>query len=116
MNHVLKAAFHTSMMSYAVFLLADYVRPGFVSATFSVHWFLLVAIIAGVLWSMAHDREPLERFIGRLWRWLWQFVFGLLLAVVIWENTSNVGDLRIFVTLVGFFVPWLIIHLLTYER
>lgn len=116
MRNVLKTVFHTSVLSYAIFFVADELRPGFVSATFSVHWFLLVAIVSGVLWAMAHDREASERFVGRMWRWAWQVVFGVLLGAIIWKHGSSFGDLRIFVTLVGFFVPMLVIKLLTYER
>ncbi|MBT4856816.1 hypothetical protein HON52_01350 [Candidatus Uhrbacteria bacterium] len=116
MSDILKTGFHTSLLSYALFFFADYMRPGFVSITFSVHWFLLTAIIFGILWTFAADRAKSEKFLGRMWRWIWQLVFGLLLFMMVWQAMSSAGDLRIFVALVGFLLPWIVIRLLSYER
>ena len=116
MTNILKTAFHTSALSYVIFFLADILRPGFVSATFSVHWLLLAAIVSGMLFAIISDEHQRESFFGRVWRWLWQCVFAVVLAVLVWEGLEEVGDLRIFVALVGFCVPWIVPKLLTYER
>ena len=108
MTSVAPTAFYTSIISYLVFALADYVRPGFVSFTFSVHWFLLAAILSGIWWAYTNDayreRGHLQRVAGSLGRSL----IGLALLVVFWQEGEGFGDLRIFVALVAFFIPWMI--------
>jgi hypothetical protein len=46
-----KTLFLTTLVSLIFFLILDLVWPGFVSKTFSVHWFLLAAIISGIFWG-----------------------------------------------------------------
>jgi len=112
MNAIAKTAFHTSLLSYVLFLLADYVRPGFVSYVFSVHWFLLAAVVTGILWAGRSFEQKEERLFATAWRWCWQLFFGCVLAMLVWQNGDVFGDLRIFITLVGFLIPWMVMRAL----
>ena len=113
MKDVLRTAFHMSTLSYVVFFLADYVRPGFVSYTFSAHWFLLSTIVFGIFYTLTSPfAEGEEGYLTKSWRFMWRFVFGVVIALIVWQNGDLFGDLRIFVTLVGFFVPWLLVSTL----
>lgn len=52
-----QTVFLTATLSFVVFLLFDLLRPGFVSNVFSVHWFLLAAIVSGIWWgSVVKDK------------------------------------------------------------
>ncbi|MFH1253213.1 MAG: hypothetical protein V1664_02675 [Candidatus Uhrbacteria bacterium] len=46
-----RTVFLTAAISFVVFLAFDLLIPGFVSRVFSVHWFLLVALISGFCWG-----------------------------------------------------------------
>ncbi len=54
---IARTLFLTSVVSFVVFLAADLLRPGFVSRYLSVHWFLGVAILAGLWWAR-EVKEP----------------------------------------------------------
>lgn len=45
---VARTGFYAALVSYAAFWLCDAIRPGFVSNYFSVHWFLIAAIVFAV--------------------------------------------------------------------
>ncbi len=54
---VARTGFYASIVSYAVFWACDAIRAGFVSDYFSVHWFLLAAIVFASWWGALHE-EP----------------------------------------------------------
>ena len=49
---IARTFFLTSFFSFVFFVLLEFLRPGFVSRFFSVHWFLGVAILSA-LWLNA---------------------------------------------------------------
>lgn len=46
-----RTLFLTTLVSFLFFLLLDLWWPGFVSKVFSVHWFLVAAIVSGIWWG-----------------------------------------------------------------
>ena len=55
---IARTGFYVSVVSYLVFLLADLIKPGFVSNYMSVHWFLFAAIVFAVWWSYSQHAGP----------------------------------------------------------
>lgn len=99
MKEIMKTGFLTAFISYIVFLLAEFLRPGFVSFIFSVHWFLLAMLIFGALttfWPRASRFKPADL---RLRPVLLALAVGLILGIMVWRSGAAFGDWRIFVTL-----------------
>ncbi len=119
MKRIASTAFYVSLASYFIFALADYVRPGFVSYVFSVHWFLLTAIVSGA-WLMLCPHFPsgeagpgsaglpTSHFLGRATAQLTRAMVGLALLIVFWQEGEVFGDFQIFIACTAFFLPWLI--------
>lgn len=105
MKMVIKTAFFVSLYSYGIFLLADYVRPGFVSYVFSVHLFLIPILVFGIWLAFLGDEESELSKGAKVFS---RIIFSLILFVVIWREGSVFGDLRLVVAAVGFIVPWVV--------
>ena len=99
-----RTGFLTCLISYILFWVTDFLIPGFVSRYFSVHVFLLIALVCGLLWSHVietYTQHPqLRRFIV--------FSLGLLLALLTWKLTPGLGFERFFLVMVVFFTPSLL--------
>jgi hypothetical protein len=105
MQHsIAKTAFLTSLISYGVFLLFEYLRPGFVQYVFSVHWFLVVIIGTGVWWALIAQEQKSR---NKLWR-LVQLIVGLLLMIIMLREGEVFGDFRIIMALVGLVLPFVL--------
>ncbi|MBU0614033.1 hypothetical protein KJ766_01970 [Patescibacteria group bacterium] len=61
-NKIAKTGFFTSFTSYFVFLLADFIRPGFVSFHFSVHIILIFVLFFAFIWMSGSVQNSKERF------------------------------------------------------
>ncbi|NQV89554.1 MAG: hypothetical protein HQ488_04500 [Parcubacteria group bacterium] len=99
-----RTGFIVSTTSYVLFWLIDLAQPGFVSRYFSVHAFLLSAIVFGVWWS-AVVRDYTQR------PWLESAValaLGLILAVITWGASDGIEGYRLFLTLMAVFTPTII--------
>lgn len=93
----------TSVASYVLFLMVDALRPGFVARYFSVHIFLLAAILFGIWWVLVAEPKP-----GRAWSaWFLGTLFGILFAMVTWSLGTGFHEYRVLVTALAFFVPFL---------
>ncbi|MDP2631799.1 MAG: hypothetical protein Q8P30_03485 [Candidatus Uhrbacteria bacterium] len=112
MSRIAKTGFYTSLIAYVVFALADYWRPGFVSYVFSVHWFLLVSLVFGVMWTLSYRSADVEdEETGKLrmiTATLLRSVVGISLLIIVWREGEVFGDFRIFLALVAFALPWLL--------
>ena len=100
--NIAKTAFLTSLISYGVFLLFEYLRPGFVSFVFSVHLFLIPIIACGI-WLAIVAQDQKSR--NTLWR-LVQLIIGLLLMIILLREGEVFGDFRILMALVGLVLPF----------
>jgi len=112
MNKIAKTGFYISIISYFAFAFFDYLRPGFVSYVFSVHWFLLAAIIFGIIWASNLISEKNQGIIKRIIIEMSKFIIGVILFVIIWREGEVFGDFRILLALIGFLIPWISMKLL----
>lgn len=108
---IAKTGFLVSLTSYVCFWFLDVVRPGFVSRYVSVHIFLIFAIVFGVWWATV-VKEYIDRI--RLQRLL-LIVFGIAIALFIWNTGVVFGGWRIPLGLFGLFVPVLTWRLIKYK-
>ena len=108
MKDIAKSLFYISLTSYGFFLALEYLRPGFVSHTFSVHLFLLVVIVSGVWWLSFDEEEAEHSIITRGALFLCRIVTSVVLFVVLYEEGVVFGDLRVFLALVAAFLPWMV--------
>ncbi|MBI4713963.1 hypothetical protein HY771_02150 [Candidatus Uhrbacteria bacterium] len=75
-----RTGFYVSIVSYAVFWILDAILPGFVARSFSVHIFLLSAIVFGIWWAIS-----VKEYTQRPWlEILCALVLGILLSVLTW--------------------------------
>ncbi|HAL50398.1 MAG: hypothetical protein UU40_C0003G0047 [Candidatus Uhrbacteria bacterium GW2011_GWD2_41_121] len=102
---IAKTGFLVSVISYGFFLLCEYLRPGFVSYVFSVHLILIPAIVFGIWWAqVAIERK------GRSLMWIVFKIFvGLLLMIILWREGTTFGDFRIFISLIGLALPFVLL-------
>ena len=105
---IARTGFFTSLTSYVLFWLFDLLRPGFVSRYFSVHVFLLLAILFGFWWSRIKEKECEKQWVYSLIALL----FGFLLAVVTWSLGEGFGAYRILIGLIALITPALFFRLL----
>ncbi|MDG1950014.1 MAG: hypothetical protein P8J32_04360 [bacterium] len=107
-EHIAKTGFMVSVISYLTFWGADLVQPGFVSRYFSVHIFLLSGIVFGLIWGRFieeyQDRALIQLAIAA--------AFGVLLAMLTWHASGDLGTYRVLVALIGLCAPVLIFRLL----
>ena len=116
MKKMIATAFWTSFVSYGVFGLAEYVRPGFVSHHFSLHWFFLLTLVCGVWWATVYEEGQ------RSWRITAVLVaaralLSMTLFFLLWQEGQVFGDARFFLALVAAAFPWVVSskHVLTEE-
>jgi len=116
--NVAKTGFLTSLTSYAVFMLADYARPGFVSYVFSVHWFLLSALIFGIWWSFTYNESQDDQIvIGSLVGGLFaKIVLSVVIFIIFWRVGQGFQDMRGFLALSSASLPWLTFSMLKGEK
>ena len=99
------------LVSYILFWMLDLVRPGFVARFFSVHIFLLSAIIFGVWWgSVVEEYSDRPRVQHTL-----MFVCGILCAVLTWNLATAFGSWRVIVSLIALATPMLVLRLVKYK-
>ena len=99
--------FVTSVVAYAVLLVAEAVRPGFVSRFLSVHLFLLAAL-AFAAWELAVTK--------RYGEWAVLHYFAAILAApacayLVWSLGAGFGEFRLVAALFAAFVPITILSL-----
>ncbi len=108
MQSIVKTGFYVSLTSYVIFWLLDAMRPGFVSRSFSVHLFLLAAIMFGVWWGIV-----VKEYMDRPWvQMCVTGILGIVLAVIVWIFGEQFGLLRLLITLLSLFIPMLFWNLL----
>lgn len=107
MRNILSTAFWTSFLSYLVFALAEYLRPGFVSYNFSLHYLLLLSIVFGILWASLYKDYDQSGFLLIL-SFFAKILLSIVLFVILWKEGSVFGDMRIFLALVAAAVPWML--------
>ena len=82
--------FAVSAFSYLFFWLCELLRPGFVARYFSVHYFLIAAVIFGIWWGLKDKGQ------GRLWVVnILAILLGIALAVLLWKTGSVLGIYQI---------------------
>ncbi len=102
-----RTGFYVSLISYVVFWVLDILQPGFVARTFSVHIFLLSAIVFGIWWAIV-----VKEYTERPWfEMLVALVLGILLSVLTWIFGEGLGMFRILVVFLALFVPLLVLRL-----
>ncbi len=112
MKELMTTAFWTALASYVIFAFVDFWRPGFVSYNFSVHWFLAVAIISGVLSVMLPSSSRFKPADRRFAPTAFAIFIGLLLSMMVWRAGEPFGDWRIFLSLAALFGPVVMLRLL----
>lgn len=101
---IARTGFLVSLTSYVVFWLADAIQPGFVSRYFSVHVFLLAAVVFGIFWSHA-----LQEYTSRpILHVAVAVLCGLVLCVLTWGFAQGLGVYRVPLVLISFFTPALL--------
>lgn len=99
--------FITSTISFFVFLSLDLLRPGFVSDTFSVHWFLLITIVSGIWWGSV-VKELKER---RVFQILSAVIFGLVGVYTTWQFRADLSDFLVLFLPLVLVVPFVVLLL-----
>ncbi|MBI4438279.1 hypothetical protein HY631_05010 [Candidatus Uhrbacteria bacterium] len=97
-----------SATSYVVFWVMDLAIPGFVSRYFSVHLFLLSAIMLGLAWASL-VREYEER------PWIHTalcLALGLLAAVLVWKTGEELEGYRFLISVIALLVPSIVYSLM----
>lgn len=99
-KRLLCTAFYTSIVTYLILLLFEYISPGFVSYVFSVHLVLLLSVILGILYAIT--KPPI---INHHWYYLPALAFGSVLAIIMWREGTMFGDFRLLISLVCLILP-----------
>jgi len=108
MIRILQTVFSTSVISYMLFAFADYMRPGFVTYAFSVHWFFLSTLISGAILLVVIEEAHRARILKRILYMFCMGCFGLLLAIIFWREGEVFGDMRIFVSFIALLLPFIV--------
>ena len=105
---IAKTGFLVSIISYLIFFLFDLMRPGFVSRYFSIHLFLLAAVIFGICWVL-QMKESKER----AWlQYLTSIILGIIFSVMVWKAGGSLDEYHLLIIVIEFFVPLLILSVL----
>ena len=96
-----KTGFFVSLISYITFFLADLLRPGFVSRSFSVHLLLIVTVAFAAWWMIILGKEKDRIF----WQYLAMIPLGLALAVLTWKSGQGFGQMRLLITVLAVIIP-----------
>tara|TARA_Y100000031_G_C8113545_1_gene334692 strand:+ start:152 stop:487 length:336 start_codon:yes stop_codon:yes gene_type:complete len=109
---IARTGFYVSTISYLVFLLADLIKPGFVSNYMSVHWFLLAAIVFAIWWGSrlesVRQRVSVQYAVSVL--------FGLIAAILVWKAGVDLEEFRILTVILAFALPSIILGVLRSDR
>lgn len=108
MELIARTGFYVSTASYAVFWIADVLRPGFVARSFSVHLFLLAAIAFGIWWGMVSEAHGRRRFLPA-------FVaagVGIVFCVAAWQLGEGFDEYRLLFAASALFIPNVVMSLL----
>ena len=97
--------YFVSVFSYLFFLLLEWMRPGFVSNFFSVHLFILAAIIFATWWSVKEKSNVSGSVLSIIYH-LALILLSFLLFFFAWQEGRAFGDFRLLVAIVAFMVPW----------
>lgn len=97
---LLRTAFLTALLSYLGFLVIEYLEPGFMSNSFSVHVIGALAVVLGMLWYPSAERE---QNVGKLV----PLVLGLAAALIVWNEGTMFGDFRALLTVGVLVLPLL---------
>lgn len=116
-NHqiIAKTGFYTSLVSYGVFWMAEWVRPGFVSFVFSLHVWLIPIFIFGMWWAYIWEGEKtrcVKSFVqkGTL------VLLGIFLFIISWKVGEVLEGGRIFISLLVLVGPVIVFELLSEEQ
>lgn len=108
---IARTGFFVSLASYGIFWLLDLLHPGFVARFFSVHLFLLGAILFGIWWGSVvqeyADRARAQYFVLAS--------CGIFAAVLTWNLGAVFGGWRVIVSAVTLVVPVMVLRLLKYK-
>ena len=96
-----KTGFLASLAAYAVFWFTEFFVPGFVSHFFSVHDFLLSALVCSFVWTSSMRTYVPHSSVRRLLL----AIFGIGLAVLTFHFTKELGVERFFLVVVACFMP-----------
>ncbi|MFA6131256.1 MAG: hypothetical protein WC730_03280 [Patescibacteria group bacterium] len=98
---IAKTGCFSALIAYLFFWFADYWRPGFVSAVFSVHWFLFVMIFFVVLWCVypVESKKSVSIFLTGL--------LSLFCVIILWREGDLFGDWLPILIVLGFLTPWI---------
>ncbi|HBR80110.1 MAG: hypothetical protein UX09_C0002G0022 [Candidatus Uhrbacteria bacterium GW2011_GWE2_45_35] len=106
---IARTLFLTSLISFAIFLSLDLLRPGFVSRSFSVFVFLFAALVSGFWWGcLAKAKEE------KTWpAWLAASIFGFLGVYLTWQFRVDLGDFLVLIIPLALITPFLVKYLIS---
>ncbi|MBU4314906.1 hypothetical protein KJ673_00705 [Patescibacteria group bacterium] len=102
---IAKTVLSISLITYGFFLLCEYLRPGFVSFVFSAHLFLIPILVFGIWLSVIEKEDERNKNVSVIF----QVLLGLLLMLVFWREGEVFGDMRIFMSLAGLLLPFVVV-------
>lgn len=108
LEKIVKTGFLVSLISYLVFWGADLLQPGFVSRYLSVHMFLLSGLVFGILWAALIEEYTDRRLTQVIIAW----ILGVLLAIIMWNVTEDIGIERSMLTIIGLVSPIIVYGLI----
>lgn len=106
-----RVGFFTSAAAYVVFWIADLLRPGFVARYFSVHFFLLAAVVFGAWWM----RSVREYHDWPFFQYAFAVAFGALFATLTWNVGAGFESYRLLAVAVAAVTPAVILSLVRLE-
>ncbi|HBL39902.1 TPA: hypothetical protein DDZ10_04535 [Candidatus Uhrbacteria bacterium] len=105
---LLRSAFLITLTTYLLLILAESLKPGFVSNYFSAHWLLLVSLV--LFAGTVHRGKSLE--ISPWLGWVLTTVVAIVAGVVTWNLGEPLGSLRPILTLLALALPFTIHRIL----
>lgn len=115
MKELLSFAWKVFFASWVGFLFLDFLRPGFVSQVFFVHWFLIAALACSgaslANTSLAMGSLPAGK-AGKGGGRIGAILSGIVFAILVWRAGDAFGDLRIFLAILALVLPWLLLNAL----
>lgn len=105
---IAKTGFLTNLSAYLGFALIEVLRPGFASRYFSIHLFLLVAIIFGFWWA-AHSDHFKDHW---LWQYICAIIAGIVLLLITWQLGSGFAEYRILMALLATTTPLIFLRII----
>ena len=108
---IARTGFYTSVVSYLVFLLADAIKPGFVSNYMSVHWFLFAAILFAVWWGSQPRKVSHLSYVP----YVLSVLLGFIAAILVWNLGTDLENFRILSSILAFLLPPIVLGVLRSE-